>query len=570
MLIDIIGQFATVTGPSVTRSRRLFYALTAASVAVQAATIIMLVPLLERLFSPHPAGALWWAVGLLALLGVNWVLVNFCFRLGFALSCQIAENLEVYGVSTIRSMDIGKVHGEDASKLSTLIATGGGESLSAVAHLIVPLFQGVLLTPLLSIFLLLISWKLAVASFLIGVLLLCALVASQRLVSRAEHSYTDIMRELNDASFEYAWAQPTLRTAGVSGVALDGVLRHSGRRGLRLLLWQIPGDIIFSLASQLGLLVFAAVTGALYLRDEISGVTAAALVVVLLRIVEASGTLSLLATPISGVTRTFRQIAALTHSPLTEAPPTPVKSPPQRIVLAGVSYHYPGTSIGIEDISLSLEPGSITVIVGESGAGKSTLLDVLSGLRAEDTGTMTFDGITQDARSRLARSSVMFQSTHLRRGTIRDNVAIDGTFSDVDLDRIAEQAQLIDVLDRLPRGWDSLVGEGGGTLSGGERQRVGLARALAKNTGLLLCDEATSALDAANERAIVNALATLRGQCTMVIVTHRPALVSLADQVVVLDGGRVAEHGTVAQLRAQDGPFTALWQRWRDIEQWMV
>ena len=107
-------------------------------------------------------------------------------------------------------------------------------------------------------------------------------------------------------------------------------------------------------------------------------------------------------------------------------------------------------------------------------------------------------------------------------------------------------------------------------MSGGERQRVGLARALAKNTGLLLVDEATSALDATNEQAIVEALGKLRGHRTMVIVTHRPALVSIADTVVVLKDGAIAENGTVNELIDKGGLFTHLWRRWQDVEQWTV
>ena len=403
-----------------------------------------------------------------------------------------------------------------------------------------------------------------------GVLLTLALVGSQRLIARSEAAYDDATRELNDATLEFAWAQPTLRTAGVSRSALDDVLRGSRQRGLRLLLWQIPGETLFSIASQLGLLAFALVTGMLYLNSDISGATAAALIIVLLRIIEASGALSLLATPMSSMERTFKDIRALVDAADTSdsIPPTGTSSEAVDVQVSDVTYHYPDTTVGINSINLALPAGSITVVVGESGSGKSTLLDVLAGLRQHNTGSIAFNGTVLDAPNRLAHTSVMFQATELRQGTLRDNVT--AADANADLDSIADQVQLVDILDKLPHGWDSTVGEGGSTLSGGERQRVGLARALAKNTGLLLVDEATSALDATNEQAIVDALGRLRGHRTMVIVTHRPALVSIADTVVVLKDGAIAENGTVSELIDKGGLFTHLWHRWQDVEQWTV
>ena len=570
MLFDAPSNLAAITGAEATRDRISFFTLSVVSTAVQAGAIMTLIPLFEGLFSDNPASAIRWVGMLVGLVALGWGIDHISHRIGFSLGCRILKTVETSGVASIREMDISQLHSESASKLSKLLSTAGAESLSALAHLMFPLIQGILITPLLSIFLLTISWKLAVVAFVTGVLLTLALVGSQRLIARSEAAYDDATRELNDATLEFAWAQPTLRTAGVSRSALDDVLRGSRQRGLRLLLWQIPGETLFSIASQLGLLAFALVTGMLYLNSDISGATAAALIIVLLRIIEASGALSLLATPMSSMERTFRDIRALVDTADTSdsIPPTGTSSEAVDVQVSDVTYHYPATTVGINSINLALPAGSITVVVGESGSGKSTLLDVLAGLRQHNTGSIAFNGTVLDAPNRLAHTSVMFQATELRQGTLRDNVTAAN--ANADLDSIADQVQLVDILDKLPHGWDSTVGEGGSTLSGGERQRVGLARALAKNTGLLLVDEATSALDATNEQAIVEALGRLRGHRTMVIVTHRPALVSIADTVVVLKDGAIAENGTVNELIDKGGLFTHLWHRWQDVEQWTV
>ena len=157
-------------------------------------------------------------------------------------------------------------------------------------------------------------------------------------------------------------------------------------------------------------------------------------------------------------------------------------------------------------------------------------------------------------------------------GTVVENVlpGREGSPDPALLERLAADAGLENVLAELPEGWDSTVGEGGSTLSGGERQRVGLARALAKPAELLLVDEATSALDPVTERAVVDAIARYRGERTIVVVTHRPAMVAHADLVVVLHEGRVVETGTADELRAAGGRFAALWSRWAEADRWAL
>lgn len=166
---------------------------------------------------------------------------------------------------------------------------------------------------------------------------------------------------------------------------------------------------------------------------------------------------------------------------------------------------------------------------------------------------------------------MVFQDTVLADASLRDNLlAVNPNLTRTDLDRIAEAAMLTPILKQAPAGWDTPVGELGGQLSGGERQRVGIARALAKKAPLLLIDEATSALDVRNEHAIVDSIKQIRHNHTTVVVTHRPAMLELADVVIVMREGRIIEQGTPADLAEASGEYARLLQEWRAAAQWSL
>ncbi|QKT07322.1 ABC transporter ATP-binding protein [Gordonia sp. X0973] len=567
----IFSDIAAVTGPQARPLRVRFYALTVLATVLQAAAIMTLIPFLNALFSGDVKSAWPW-VGLLILeLIGSWAADSAASRTGLRVGFHILDAVEKSGLGAIRRLDPGRLHSERASRLRDLVALGGTESVSVMVLLGSPLIHALVLTPLLGLLLFFVSWKLALVALVGALAMFLALTASARAVSRAEASYSEAIRGLNDKVFEFAWAQPTLRGSGVGTGTVDGVLRQSRSRGLRLLAWQIPGDLVFSIVLQLTLLAFGVTTGALYLNGELSGISAATMIVVLLRIVEVVGSLSLLATPTASATRTFREIREIVEEDRAAAgegdsSKAAVGGSPE-LRLQDVGFTYPDGTPALEGVDAVLPAGGVTVVVGASGSGKSTLLDVLAGLREPTSGRVSVGGDAVPAGARLAGSSVVFQSTQLRPGTLRENI---GAADDGKLVALAERSQLTELVGTLESGWDSRVGEGGNSLSGGERQRVGLARALAKPSGVLLVDEATSALDAITERAVVDALEQVRGERTVVIVTHRPALVSLADQVIVLDEGRIADSGKVDELLARGGVFADLWTRWRESEGWQV
>ena len=231
--------------------------------------------------------------------------------------------------------------------------------------------------------------------------------------------------------------------------------------------------------------------------------------------------------------------------------------------LEHVEFTYPGAATpALDGVDLDVPAGTTTALVGETGSGKSTLASLVARLFDPTAGRVTIDGI-DIRRLRLADLAeivgVVSQETYLLHATVRENLRYarpDAT--DTDIEEATKAAHIHDLLLSLPDGYDTMVGSRGHRFSGGEKQRLAIARTLLRNPRVLLLDEATSALDTDTERAVQHALDNLAKGRTTITIAHRLSTVRNANQIVVLDHGRVHEQGTHHMLLAQQGRYAAL------------
>lgn len=230
--------------------------------------------------------------------------------------------------------------------------------------------------------------------------------------------------------------------------------------------------------------------------------------------------------------------------------------------LKAVRYRHEADRGGVLDFSLSVPAGAHVVLVGASGSGKSTLLQLLLGFLAPQAGSIRVDGAdlsTLDPAAWRRRLAWVPQRPHLFAGTLRDNVLMAcPQADDAQLERVAAQVGLDSVLQALPAGWDTRLGEYGHGLSGGQAQRVALARALLRDASLVLLDEPTQQLDAGSAATIQRGLTTLRRDRTVIEAAHRLASALQADLVVVMERGRIVESGTPEVLMHAGGAFQHL------------
>lgn len=233
------------------------------------------------------------------------------------------------------------------------------------------------------------------------------------------------------------------------------------------------------------------------------------------------------------------------------------------IEFRNITFSYPETTLhALSDISFNAESGQCLAFVGESGSGKSTVMQLVMGLRRPDQGQVLIDGCDMaelDLRTYRHFISVVPQEVVLFAGSIKDNISygLKG-IDDSQIQRAASMANALEFIDKLPKGFDTLIGERGAKLSGGQRQRIAIARAIIRDPRILILDEATSALDVVSEKLVQDALSSLIKGRTTFIVAHRLSTIRNADKVFVLEGGRIAESGTYAKLSQQAGRFAQM------------
>lgn len=562
----MIRTLLRVLGSEYARPVRRSIALMTATAMAEGLSYALLVPVLRALFGDTPQGAWPW-LGAFGVAVAGYAALRFAsdlsgFRTGTALLRGMYHRLGEH----LARLPVGWYSAARVGSVSVLASQGVLQAMSVIAHLLAP-FVFACVTPLTIVAVILaFNWQLGVAALVAVPLVAVIQHRAGRSMAAADAERVERDHEATGRVLEYLRAQPVLRAGGRTTQRfqlLDRALREVQRASRRTALSALPGVVGLALTVQA---VFTAllVLGAYLALD---GSVGAAEVLTILVLAARCADPLLALSDIGGKLRSaraelMRLDAILRTEPLPE-PHTPIQPADHSLEFDSVSFAHAGRTV-FEDVSLTVPQGQRLAVVGPSGAGKSTLLQLIARFHDVDAGAVRVGGVDVRATSfeeLTARIAMVFQAVYLFDGTIEENVRLGRPdASAAEVRAAAAAARLDEVIERLPAGWSTNVGEGGESLSGGERQRVSIARALLKDAPIVLLDEVTSALDPVNEAAVHEGIQRLMAGRTVVLVAHRLRTVRDADRVVFLDGGRIVEEGRHDELLRRGGRYADFWR----------
>ncbi|TQJ00542.1 ATP-binding cassette subfamily B protein [Amycolatopsis cihanbeyliensis] len=568
----------TIMGPEHRRSVRIYLAWLVAFGVLQGVATALLVPVLQALLAGQTGIALRWLLVLLAAVVITCVARYQQAMKGFALALVTLTSLHRRLGDHVATLPLGWFSSEQVGRLSRS-ATGGTLMVTNVtAHLLTPVASGILTPATVALAMLAFDWRLGLATVLCAPLLYLVHRWAATAVGRSEER-TDAAGALASSRVvEFARNQQVLRAFGRTTEGYqpleDAIERQRGAWG-RMLAQTAPRLLGSGLAVQLAFAVVIAVGVSLAAGGAIDPVPLVALLALAARL---TGPLAELAGQ-SGMLRMaandLRRLAAIfDEPPLPEPARSRELTAPGEIALTGVTFGYEPDRPVLADVTFRVPPRTMTAIVGASGSGKTTITRLVLRFFDVDAGVVSVGGADVRELSTtdlMAQISVVMQDVYLFDDTLEANIRLGRpSASEADVREAARLAGVDEIVARLPHGWRTGVGEGGASLSGGERQRVSVARAILKDAPIVLLDEATAALDPENERYVASALRALSDRATLLVIAHKLPTVVAADQILVLDGGRVAEAGTHEELLASGGAYTRFWNERSRAEGWRL
>ncbi|OWA17289.1 ABC transporter ATP-binding protein [Streptomyces sp. CS057] len=556
--------------------------LTAGQAVLQGLLLALLIPVLDAVVRPEPdigAAAPWLVLGV-AGAALYAVLSVIATPVGFAAAGTLAAQLRRRLMRHVSTLTLGWFTAEHKARLARAVTSDVGNAAHLAVTIGGPVITSTLLPATVVVVTFTVDWRMALLLCAIALVAYVALRRAARIAEIAEIELERAAAGVAGRAIELGQAQPVLRAAGHAEgtprmrAALEDH-RETYREGMRRARRPF---FVYTGVIMAGFIAVLALTAELMISGRVETARAIALLVLAARFLEPLGNLI----ELIGALRALRnQIARVEE--LLSTPPLPVPAEPVHAItdagveFANVTFTYPGgDSPALHEVSLHCRPGTTTALVGPSGSGKTTVTRLIARFFDIDSGELRVGGVDVrrlDPAALLEEIAIVFQDVYLFDDTIEDNLRLASPEATWDeLREAATAARLDEVIERLPSGWNTRVGEGGAQLSGGERQRVAIARAMLKQARIVLVDEASSALDPENEAAVTRAIANLGADPgrTVIVIAHRPATLAAADHVVALDSGRVVEAGTRAELLLAGGAFARLSSQYERARHWRI
>ncbi|WP_040788627.1 ABC transporter ATP-binding protein [Nocardia paucivorans] len=562
----MIRKLFGLVPPEYTRLTPRFFAVILAQALCQAAAYVLLVPVLEALFEDELTAVWGWIAALVVAVAAMGVFTYLQTTIGLRIAVGMQGGLQTRLGDHLNELPLGWFETRSAAPLSRTAVENVREIQGAVAYLVPKVLTSVLVPLGVAVGMLFVDWRISATMLIAALMLLLVNRLGERSYLRADARMHEAATEVDARVVEFAQVQPVLRSFGAVGSAnraLDTALERQKSALVGGVFSAVPGLIAFAVVVQAVFLVLTYIAVGRATGGDISVVAAIALIAVASRFVEPLNQAAQLGTALRSAGSAVDRVTALLAEPVLPESVTEVRPGPPEVVFEDVSFEYrPGKPV-LSGLSFRVPPGTTTALVGPSGAGKTTVLRLAARFYDVGSGSVRVGGHDvrqQPSRTLLGQLSLVFQNVYLFNRSIAENIRVGRpSASDEEVRRAGEAVGVDEIVQRLSDGYDTAVGEGGATLSGGERQRVSIARALLKDAPIVLLDEATSALDPHSEEVVVRGVRELTRDKTVIVVAHRLATIAHADQILFLDGGRVVEQGTHAELLELGGRYADFW-----------
>lgn len=481
---------------------------------------------------------------------------------------EIAEHLRYLPMGYFNRNTLGQI---------TSVTTNVMETLETVATRVIMLVcEGLLTTSLIICMLFLLDGRLA--GIVLGGFLLFLLTNSylQKVAGKLAKRKMKADEKLVEKVLEYLQGMTEVKAYHLTGVKskeLNTAIRENSRANIAMEMNLLPLITLQSFMAKMIGTVMVVCSCGFYCAGSMDGLHAIVMVIASFMIyasLETAGQYSALLRVVDQSVDRAQEILTTPQMDLTgeSLAPDGDDLSAQEI---GFAYHQRKI---IDGISLEIPEGTTTAIVGPSGSGKTTLIHLLARFWDVETGTVKLGDRNVKAYEMdrlMANFSFVFQSVYLFHDTIANNIRFGqphATMEEVEL--VAKKACCHDFISRLPNGYETVIGEGGASLSGGEKQRISIARAMMKDAPIIFLDEATANVDPENENELMRAIQTLTAEKTVVMIAHRLKTVKHADQILVVDHGRIVQRGSHRELMAQEGIYRRFIGERREAIRWKL
>ncbi|PCC49807.1 MULTISPECIES: ABC transporter ATP-binding protein [Brevibacterium] len=555
---------------------RAFLTVCVAYGILQGVALLLAIPALRHLLAGEASASWPWILSVIGAAVIAGIAFSIQSVLGSRIGLALMRGLHRSIIDHLGVLPVGWFSSDRTGRLSQSVSQGTTAVWTAASTLIQPLVTTVVTPMTIALGLLFIDWPVALTMLIAAPLLYLVYRWAAALAERSADQIDQAAVEAASRVVEFTRAQPVMR-AFRADQAGNGMLarahraqQEASRRSLRT---SLPGLIGFATAVQL---MFAAVIVIAVWQSLTGAASAATAAVVLFAAARFTGPLIDAADLGSALRLAGHDLDRIDNVLDEPAQPEGTDSIEQAGELAfdHVDFTYPGGRQVLHEVTFSAHPGTTTALVGPSGSGKSTILQLAARFFDPDAGTVRIGGV--DARllpvqTVMEQLSVVQQNVYLLDDTIEANIRFGNPeATDDELREAIRLSRVDEIIDRMPHGLDTQVGEAGVALSGGERQRVSIARAFLKDSPIVLLDEITASLDPENAIAVHAGLAALSEGRTMLIVSHDLTTIAGADQILVLDDGAIVEHGTHTDLVAGTGLYADFWAERERAQGWRV